>query len=268
MLHSDDTDRGRARYQEWDDTVLDALAENDFYASYKSRLRELLMPQPGSRYLDVGAGTGRAAMQLAAEYGVDVVALDRSARMARLTASRGLPHVVMADAHHLPFAAGAFDGVSADRVLQHLDDPEAALDELVRVLRAGGRLVLADPDYDLQALEIEDQDLARRILRYRADVMVRNGASAHRQAGRLADRWFEEIDVEARTMVIRRPDVVDNVLMLRDWAHHAVGRGCLPLSEAERFVRQFDQSVAAGKLTYVLTFLLTSGRAPARAGRH
>lgn len=262
MPHIYDSDRGRTPHQEWDDAVLDALAENQFYASYKRRLRELLAPQPRGRHLDVGAGSGRAARQLSAEYNVDVVALDRSARMGHLAASRGLPHVVVADAHRLPFAAGSFDGVSADRVLQHLDDPEAALDELVRVLRAGGRLVLADPDYDLQALEIEDQDLARRVLRYRADVMVRNGAFAHRQAGCLIDRRFEEVEVEARAIVVRRPDDVDNVLMVRDWAHHAVGRGHLPLSEAERFVRQFDQSVAAGKLTYVLTFLLTSGRAP------
>jgi ubiquinone/menaquinone biosynthesis C-methylase UbiE len=262
-MHRNDTDRSHVQQQEWDGAVLDSLAKNDFYASYKSRLRELLTPQSGRLYLDVGAGTGRAAAQLSAEYGVQVVALDRSARMGRLAASRGLPHVVVADAYRLPFAAGSFDGVSADRVLQHLDDPEAVLDELVRVLRPGGRLVLADPDYDLQALEIEDQDLARRILRYRADVMVRNGAYAHRQAGHLVDRGFEEIDVEARTMVVRRPDIVDNVLMLRDWAHHAVDRGHLPSSEAERFVLQFDQSVASGKLTYVLTFLLTSGRAPA-----
>jgi len=262
MAPSNYNDRRHSPHQEWDAAVLDALAENDFYASYKRRIRELLTPQPGGWYLDVGAGSGQAAMQLSAEYGVNVVALDRSSRMGRLVASRGLPHVVVADAHRLPFAAGFFDGVSADRVLQHLDDPETALDELVRVLRAGGRLVLADPDYDLQALEIEDQHLARRVLRYRADVMVRNGACAHRQAGRLIDRRFEDVAVEARTIVVRRPDALDNVLMLRSWAHHAVGRGHLPLSEADRFVRQFDQSVATGKLTYVLTFLLTSGAMP------
>jgi len=122
--------------------------------------------------------------------------------------------------------------------------------------------VLADPDYDLQALEIADQELARRILRYRADVMVRNGALAHRQAARLVDRAFEEIEVEARTVVVRRPGAIDNVLTLRGWAHHAVGRGHLPMSEAERFVRQFDRSVRDGKLTYVLTFLLTSATKP------
>jgi ubiquinone/menaquinone biosynthesis C-methylase UbiE len=259
---SNASDRDHRLHQEWDPAILDALAENDFYASYKRRLRELQAPRTGGRHLDVGAGSGQAALLLSAEWGVDVVAVDRSARMVRLAASRGLPHVVIADAHHLPFAAASFDGVSADRVLQHLDDAEAALDQLIRVLRPGGRLVLADPDYDMQALDIEDQELARRVLRYRADVMVRNGASAHRQAGRLVERRFEDVAVEARTIVVRRPGDVDNVLGLRGWAHHAVSRGHLPASEAERFVRQFDRAAAAGRLTYALTFLLTSGRAP------
>jgi ubiquinone/menaquinone biosynthesis C-methylase UbiE len=252
----------RSPHQEWDASVLDALAVDDFYASYKSRIRELLRPRGGGRYLDVGSGSGQAATRFSADHPVEVVALDRSLRISRLADSRGVPNVLVADAHQLPFVSECFDGVYADRVFQHLDHPETALDELTRVVRPGGRLVLADPDYDLQALEIEDQELARRILRYRADVMVRNGALAHRQAARLVDRAFEEIEVEARTVVVRRPNAIDNVLTLRGWAHHAVGRGHLPTSEAERFIRQFDRSVRDGKLTYVLTFLLTSASKP------
>ncbi|MFI6817583.1 methyltransferase domain-containing protein [Nonomuraea sp. NPDC050328] len=259
MPESDDSGQVCSPHQEWDPLVLDALAADDFYASYKKRIRELLRPRSGGRYLDVGSGSGEAAIRFLAGHPVELVALDRSLRMSRLAKSRGVPNALAADAHLLPFASASFDGVYADRVFQHLDQPDIALAESARVLRPGGRLVLADPDYDLQALEIEDQELARRILRYRADEMVRNGALAHRQAARLVDLGFDDIGVEARTVVVRRPDVLDNVLNLRDWAHHAVGRGRLPVGDAERFVRQFDRAARDGKLTYVLTFLLTSG---------
>src|SRR5258706_11973126 len=110
MPTSNDSNRSPSPRQEWDSEVLDALADHDFYASYKSRLRELLAPRPGSRYLDVGAGSGQAARRFCTEYGVDVVAIDRSAAMGRLAAVRGVRHIVVADAHQLPFAARSFDG--------------------------------------------------------------------------------------------------------------------------------------------------------------
>ncbi len=262
MSDDDNANSNSPLRQEWDAAVLDTLAEHAFYAAYKRRVRELLAPRRDGRYLDVGAGSGRASQQLSGEYGARVVAADRSYRMSALAASRGVPYVVVSDVHGLPFAAASFDGVYADRLFQHLDDQEIALRQIIRVLRPGGRMVLVDPDYDMQALEIEDQDLARRVLRYRADIMVRNGASAHRHAGRLIDHHFDDVGVEARTIVIRRPDIVDNVLGLRGWAHRAASQGYLSDADAHAFGRQFDCSAAAGKLMYALTFILTSGRAP------
>ncbi|WP_344962937.1 methyltransferase domain-containing protein [Streptomyces thioluteus] len=47
----------------------------------------------------------------------------------------------MADAHHLPFRAGSFDGAWADLVLQHVADPGRVIDEMLRVVLPGGRVV-------------------------------------------------------------------------------------------------------------------------------
>ncbi|MET7468422.1 methyltransferase domain-containing protein [Micromonospora sp. NPDC005686] len=90
----------------------------------------------------------------------------------------------------------SFDGAWSDRTVQHLADPHAAIGELVRVVRPGGRIVLADPDYDTQVLGIADQDLARRVLRFRADVLLRNGTLAHQHAGILATLGLTDVTVE------------------------------------------------------------------------
>jgi SAM-dependent methyltransferase len=191
---------------------------------------------------------------------VEVVAIDTSATMAATMRSRGLAQVALADGHRLPFRDRCFDGGWADRVLQHVADPEQVLDEMLRVLRPGGRIVLADPDYDTQALDIGDRDLARKVLRFRADLALRNGTLAHTLPGLLAARALTDIAVEARTLVVRDPTAVDHVMGLRTWADTAAAHGHLDPADARDFVACFDQAVEAGRFTYAVTFFLTVGQ--------
>ncbi|UXY24194.1 methyltransferase domain-containing protein [Streptomyces cynarae] len=249
------------RPAEWVE-VLDRLSAEPFYATYKQRLQEFLRAEPGGLFLEVGAGTGDAAVALRSRNGAEVVAVDSSLTMIAQARDRGLPRAAVADGHRLPFAAGRFDGAWADRVLQHVVEPARVLDELLRVVRPGGRVVLADPDYDTQVLDIDDQELARRVLRFRADVGLRNGSLAHRHAGLLAARGIHDITVEAWTLVVRDPSAADNVMGLRTWAHTAAARGYLDPKDADRFVAQFDDAVRAGRFTYAVTFFLTAGTLP------
>ncbi len=98
---------------------------------------------PGSRTLDVAAGTGTSASALATRLDADVVALDISAAMIeRVDAKRGRRGAdrirpVRADAAALPFAPRSFDAVVSECSLCLLDK-EGVLAEMVRVARPGG----------------------------------------------------------------------------------------------------------------------------------
>jgi ubiquinone/menaquinone biosynthesis C-methylase UbiE len=56
----------------------------------------------------------------------------------------------------LEFPDSSFDGVRSDRTLQHVEDPERALTELVRVVKRGRRVVVMDPDWETLALDAID----------------------------------------------------------------------------------------------------------------
>lgn len=109
--------------------------------------------RPGDLALDLGAGTGAASRPLR-RAGASVIALDVAPGMLEaLDGAAGLS--VVADARVLPFASATFDIVVAAFSLNHVADPLAALREVRRVLRRGGRFVAAvyaaDDDHPVKA---------------------------------------------------------------------------------------------------------------------
>lgn len=115
---------------------------------------ERLQPRAGERILDLATGTGWASRVLAQRFaGVKVTGVDIAEQMlhhARTTAATlGLDiDYRHADAERLPFADGAFDGVVSTFGVMFAGNQESAAAELARVVRKGGRVVLATWRHD------------------------------------------------------------------------------------------------------------------------
>jgi ubiquinone/menaquinone biosynthesis C-methylase UbiE len=110
-------------------------------------LLEHLAPRPGLRLVDVGSGPGTMHPAIVAR-GTSIVATDASIGMAREATSgarRGAlaVRVVQADARALPLADACCERVMANYMLYHVPDVPRALREMRRVLRPGGRVLLA-----------------------------------------------------------------------------------------------------------------------------
>ncbi len=98
---------------------------------------------PGTRFLDVGCGTGMAA-EMAAARGASVAGIDAAEGMLAIARER----VAAGDFHRgdmeeLPFADGTFDVVTGINAFQYAGNPTAALAEAGRVARRDGRVVVA-----------------------------------------------------------------------------------------------------------------------------
>ena len=103
-------------------------------------VRDLRLP-PASLVLDIAAGTGDFTRELERQ-GYRAVATDLSVGM--LEAGSGMRARVQANAAELPFATGAFDGVTCGYALRNFTDLRATLVEMGRVVRPGGRISLLE----------------------------------------------------------------------------------------------------------------------------
>jgi SAM-dependent methyltransferase len=110
------------------------------------RIAALLAPAPDMRVLDLGCGVGHLLGWLTRHAPARYQGLDlslNSARAAQVTA--GIRDISVGDAGRLPFRDGSYDRVVCNGAAHHLPDLRAALCEIGRVLRPGGRLVLHEP---------------------------------------------------------------------------------------------------------------------------
>lgn len=100
----------------------------------------------GAEVLDVAAGPGNVAIAMISAGARRVVALDLSYNMLAEGARRGYPDItfVNGDAQALPFPDASFDAVTISFGLRNVPDPERVLGEFARVLRPGGRVVVAE----------------------------------------------------------------------------------------------------------------------------
>jgi ubiquinone/menaquinone biosynthesis C-methylase UbiE len=116
------------------------------------------------RLLDVGCGTGWASRTAAATTS-SVVGIDLSPEMLIKAAelAEGVEGVsfALADSERLPFPDETFDAVLCSNSFHHYSDPAAAVGEMTRVLRSGGRLVLGDATSDTAATRFADRMLRR-----------------------------------------------------------------------------------------------------------
>ncbi|HYQ66446.1 demethylmenaquinone methyltransferase [Actinophytocola sp.] len=104
--------------------------------------RRVLDAAPGERVLDLAAGTAVSTAEYS-KSGAWCVAADFSLGMLRGGRHREVPKVA-ADAFHLPFATDSFDAVTVSFGLRNMDDTVAALREMCRVVRPGGRVVICE----------------------------------------------------------------------------------------------------------------------------
>jgi ubiquinone/menaquinone biosynthesis C-methylase UbiE len=217
-----DPDERRASAESWEDAASGWIRQRELMRAFAEPvahwLVEAVSPQPGHRLLELAAGLGETGL-LAAELvlpGGEVIISDQSEAMLAGARERarelGVSNVDFKrlDAEWIDLPVASIDGVICRWALMLLVDPSAALGEIRRVLKPGGRVALAvwDPPEHNPWLVVPGQLLVARGLAERPDPAERGPfalSDHHRLTELIEDAGFTEVTLEALDLTRRHP---------------------------------------------------------------
>jgi arsenite methyltransferase len=194
-------------------------------------IHDALGAEPGERVLDVGCGPGFYVAELLEQVGPDgsVVGVDGAPPLLAVAAQRCQEHDNVAfhegDATSLPVRDAEFDAALSVQVLEYVPDATAALAEIHRALRPGGRVVVWDVDWTTVSWHSSDPARMERVLRA-WDGHLSHPSLPRTLAARLRAAGFAEVRVEG------------HVFATAELVPDAYGGAVFPL--IERFVAESD----------------------------
>jgi ubiquinone/menaquinone biosynthesis C-methylase UbiE len=267
----EDVDRAAdpAAYAEY----LERINSQDRVRALNRRRAEEAGVKAGDHVLDLGCGVGADALLLAELVAPTgrVVGIDQSATMVERAAARGaasgLPvEFRTGDVHALPFADASFDVAWTERVLIHVADPGRVVREMVRILRPGGTLVIAEPDHHADLIDASAVDLTQRLIA-RHVKNIRNAAIG-RQVRRLClEAGVSEVRVRPKLFLIHDLQYADQVLELRALLATAEAEGLVARDEAAAWWAELEAFDRVGSFLLALPFFVTIGRVGIETGQ-
>jgi ubiquinone/menaquinone biosynthesis C-methylase UbiE len=177
--------------------------------------------QDGMQVLDVGCGPGSITLGIAACIGSGhVTGVDLSESQVRLAAQAAAEQGVSnarfqtGSAYELPFADAQFDAVFSHALLEHLSEPARAMREFLRVLRPGGVMGVATPDWRSFLYGPSSPALVAAVKAYEA-LQVANGGDVdigHKLSQYAVDAGFERVKQRARYENFEPLSIITDVL--------------------------------------------------------
>ena len=193
--------------------------------------------------------------------GVDLsAAMIEAARHTAAASGRAI-ELQAASIYELPFADGAFDAVRAERVLQHLDHPDAALREMMRVTKPGGRVLASDPGHGQAGLALDDP-ADRRVyeaLQRAMTRMIMNLHSGTRLRGMFVREELSDVAQLIESFAFDHPQFIQ-MFFVSERLAAATAAGEITAQEGDSFLAAIEERHRAGTSSPVPSATRSSAR--------
>jgi arsenite methyltransferase len=249
---------GGLQFDDETSRTLEAIYLTPDVVAQRSRVLKDLALKRGEHVLDIGSGPGLLAYEMASSVGREggVRGIDISEDMLAMSRKRcaNQPWTAFqkADATHLPYPDHVFDAAVSTQVYEYIANVPAALAELYRVIRPGGRVLVLDTDYGSLVIHSENPLRMRRVL------AAWNEHFMHGSLPRVFSRQirYSGFTIRQRDVIpMFNPEYEENTYgkgMLDLMASFAIGRQNLPKEEVEAWLAEFAELGRQGTFFFSL----------------
>ncbi len=229
------------------------------FADYKQRALAFLQCTEGEHLVDVGCGAGDDLLYLASSSpfplrltGVDPERTSLAAARKRAEGLGGEITFLEGSFAGLPLESDVADVIRCDRVFQHLTDPMAALAEMMRVVKPGGRVVVVDVDWGSLVLDHPSPALTDRILSYICTSHV-NGRAGRQLVGLFHQAGLQQVEAYSDSVCVTDWPVAVMIWALQDAVDRMVAEDRLSSHQASDWWLEAEthaeQSLFSGAMT-------------------
>jgi ubiquinone/menaquinone biosynthesis C-methylase UbiE len=246
---------------------LDSEKKLESVQHYVTLTYEMLEVSRGNSILDVGCGTGDDAVNLYKIVGPDgrVVGIDYSAQLiaeakARAEKAGASVEFYVGDAHELSqFGDNCFDATRAAAVFHHLESPEKALKEMIRVVKPGGSVVIAEADWETLLIDHPDIALTRQIMNYHCDENLQNGWIG-RQLPRLFKQSGLDVYIAPAAMILPSYDSANLLFGLEKLVNRMQTKGLISQENATQWLNELKLLDSQGLFLASVTGFIVKGK--------
>jgi ubiquinone/menaquinone biosynthesis C-methylase UbiE len=262
------------RVESWDEAsgerwaaALDLRAS----AADQVRLREEIVAavgvSAGDTVVEIGCGTGPLLRLLADAVGPGgrAIGIEPQPVLARFARERlgDDAEVRVERGSEAALPDGIADACVAQTVLCHVPSPEReqTLARMVRITRAGGRVLSADQDAETWVVDHPDRELTRRIVRFYADQRFADGWTGRRLRALVLEAGLEHVQTHVSVTIETAPGSYGYRIAV-DRADSAARAGAIGEDELAAWVRGLEERAAAGRFFSSLNYYVTVGTVP------
>lgn len=247
---------------------LDTMHMLDFFRAYKQETFGLMGLGPGAEVADVGCGTGEDAQALAefvgqggASTGFDVSESILDEARKRHGTGRDNLRFIRGAADALPVPDGSFDALRADRVLTHVTNVPAAMREMARVLKPGGRLVISEPDMRGCWVTSNNHTITDRVM-YAIATSCKQPSIGRELYHHFLDAGLADVRLTLRSVAISDPVAVEKILKFGLAMNALVEAGELTTEEVALWQAEFEERQRLNRFLAGVTMFIVDGKKP------
>jgi ubiquinone/menaquinone biosynthesis C-methylase UbiE len=232
----------------------------------KERSYQYLGLMKGDSVLDAGCGPGFDAIRIAAVIGRhgQVTGIDLSEKMiatARKNAEKsGFPVTFRTgNVTNLGFPDESFNAIRIERTLQVLDTPQQVLDELVRVLKPGGRIVATEPDWDTFVTDPGSRDTARTFFRF-CNNQFPDGSTGRKLFRYFRDLNLRDITIHPEPLILHDLRLVWQMMNMEQFLTLAQEQNAIEPDDASAWRQDLETADKEGRFTFAGMIFSVSAR--------